>query len=351
MEADKIRNLIARGEVEDAINVFRLGISDPSHKNTIILICAKYENIKSNNIKGIISHSDYMLEINKINNDLLELLIIVERSKKELTSKSQNIRVPEIILSLINNNCVLETSDEALEVAFKEILFNIEAKKEPFFAVKLMILESQTEWFSKVNSILAENINIILSLENEPDTLENRKEIVQIKEHSKQLTSILKRYEGYKYDLVRKFELFDKIVFNRSTKDKTEIFRWIIHLTFNPSTVRSRTNFINDFSGNEEILPVAVYRRYDPKISFNIYLSKDEVKEVQKTYGFGEGFQDDPAIYLYERSASGLPDKILNQKVYPRIIDEVFALEKRFPQDVEIHEHILGIGSFEIALG
>lgn len=344
MNISTIKHLIADGKTELAIEEFQVSPVDNKYENSIIMLKTRYDNLKVKNIKGIISNSDFTLELNSINNDILELLTSIDAAKSNISINDIQ-KLPNIILSYIDNNYILEMSDEILEVIYSEIMFHIEEGREDLFTVEIMNWKTHTELIDKCRKLLIDNTNLIEDLTKQNDTIENRKEIVNLKTHSKKLVKVLNMFDVYKTDLIQKLKLFNKIIINASTNDIIEIFRWIIITTYNPSSIRTWSNGENLLTKNKEDLSIAIFKDYNPKIAFNIWVKEEDLKTH---YGFDEAFHENPSIYLYYKNATSLPRNIINQKVYPMLIEEVFALYKRQIDEVNNKEYLFSMGVIPI---
>lgn len=66
----EIKTLIAKGKIEEAIQ--KLMVS--SRDDQLIMLSARYNQIKNQNNSGIITHDNFTIEINKITNSLLSIL-------------------------------------------------------------------------------------------------------------------------------------------------------------------------------------------------------------------------------------------------------------------------------------
>lgn len=86
-----IMNLIAANKVEKAIDTLRESeiISSNNRINSqITMLSSRYESLKEDSIKGILSASEKSLQEAKINNDILELLENLENPPTTLSSNS-----------------------------------------------------------------------------------------------------------------------------------------------------------------------------------------------------------------------------------------------------------------------
>ncbi|MCP3929973.1 MAG: hypothetical protein GY705_12840 [Bacteroidetes bacterium] len=66
----EIRSLIANGKTKNAIEKIQANWDD----NTITLLAARFNRINSQNNLGILPHADYVIELNRITNSLLNTL-------------------------------------------------------------------------------------------------------------------------------------------------------------------------------------------------------------------------------------------------------------------------------------
>lgn len=348
MDTKPIKDLIASGKIPEALDFLLKKTYQTVHENIIISIKARYEAIMSKQMKGIISSIDYILEINKVNNDILEF---TELLKGVNQNELEQTYIPEIILSFKNNKYLLEYSNENLQLIFKEIWNNIIEERYPYFSVKIISVETQKDVLVELKRMLEENRKIIIEYSNYNPTVENRKKVVETKEHSKILKKLILQFEKYQYSLVRKIQLLKKIEVYIPDEDIAEIFRHLIEITWNGSLHYSSTNGINDFSGKKEVYPISVYKKYDPKINFSIRISKEEMEELKVVLEVNEKCWNSPQIFLYEEFASRLPRHIKNEKVYPKMINEIYRMEQNENFDFVGKEYLFTIGSFEIAIG
>lgn len=76
IQADKIRKLLASGELEKALAEWVQGIdaADTDMLKTSIALQARYRKLETDQAKGILAQADYNLEFNRIQEDVLSLL-------------------------------------------------------------------------------------------------------------------------------------------------------------------------------------------------------------------------------------------------------------------------------------
>ena len=80
----KLRNTISEGQVETALRMLREYVAgrDDYMVNDVVLIMARYNNYKRQNMMGTISHEQYSLENNKLVFAILELVKVLEEKEK-----------------------------------------------------------------------------------------------------------------------------------------------------------------------------------------------------------------------------------------------------------------------------
>jgi len=93
---DNYRKLIANGNtdllIEELLN------NKSKHSDEIVLIISRWNELKKQNIKGIISQADFELERNKINNSLLIAL------KNDDNSSSNSLRTKDRVFNYLYDN-------------------------------------------------------------------------------------------------------------------------------------------------------------------------------------------------------------------------------------------------------
>lgn len=99
MNKEELKNLVAKGKLEDAINLL-VEISNQFllyFNEDIILLSSRFNTIKSEKIKGIIRSEDYSIESNSITNSILKIISLIdELDISKIKKKSDSIILKEI---------------------------------------------------------------------------------------------------------------------------------------------------------------------------------------------------------------------------------------------------------------
>lgn len=99
---DRLRTLIGKGNTPEALEFLMNDEYGHTHQKEILILNNRYNSIKLQNIKGVLKNEDYNLEINKINNDLLDLIEQIEKNVQhpnwKVNYKKYLILLPVIIV-------------------------------------------------------------------------------------------------------------------------------------------------------------------------------------------------------------------------------------------------------------
>ena len=92
---EKIKDLISINEIESALD--RLdNLVNTNQSSQLTLLKSRYHLLKNNQISGILSHSDYTLELNKIKFSLLQLAAKLGTSENSSIRNSGSLSISKI---------------------------------------------------------------------------------------------------------------------------------------------------------------------------------------------------------------------------------------------------------------
>ncbi len=115
---DKLRKLIAKGNTSEALEFLMNDEYGQSHQKEILILNSRFNSIKSQNIKGVLKNEDYNLEINKINNDIIDLIEQIDKNVqhpiKRIKYKKHLILLP--IIAVLGIAYFYWSSEPDLEV-------------------------------------------------------------------------------------------------------------------------------------------------------------------------------------------------------------------------------------------
>lgn len=237
---DIVRKHISNGDAEGAINEFKKYAKDiQSFMPEIMLLESRLERLKKANREGVITKSDFDLEINRINKSIIEIVALVE-SKTDTTyvrlnKKRKNILyvaiLPLTILLFTSlywlqqkshknkiNEQILQTSNEALDISKKILLKNQEVFLEIFkhqidkekIQEKSISLFHYQEYKGQISKVIAELENLdTLSNLNSPEK-DSMRQLLYILVEMQQLIYETTNHGLSSHDSYRK-KIFDEL--------------------------------------------------------------------------------------------------------------------------------------------
>ncbi|MEN0005875.1 MAG: hypothetical protein AAF798_17125 [Bacteroidota bacterium] len=88
MQIDQIKNILIRGKYKEVFKHLKtLEPLNPKHKKEIFILEARFHDISSSYAKGTISYDQQLLEINRIRESLLEIIINLEQKAEKVEAE------------------------------------------------------------------------------------------------------------------------------------------------------------------------------------------------------------------------------------------------------------------------
>ena len=107
---EKIQSYLVRGEIEEALNLLISGLDSSQQRrdhDNALMLKAKWENIKQEQLRGIISRQEYEVSVNKIIAGVQTITNEIDYAEKSKSEIHNNIKVSKIWLILIPFICII----------------------------------------------------------------------------------------------------------------------------------------------------------------------------------------------------------------------------------------------------
>ena len=99
---DKLQALIGKAKTQEALDVLNDELSGTSEGNTITLLRARWNNNQKSYGLGLLSNSDYMMEMNRINYALLSVISDLEDNRSSAQTASTQQKAEAAITNVYN---------------------------------------------------------------------------------------------------------------------------------------------------------------------------------------------------------------------------------------------------------
>lgn len=107
---EKVQSCLVRGEIEDALNLLISGLDGSQQRrdhDNALMLKAKWENIKQEQLRGTLSRPEYELAVNKIIAGIQTITNEIDYAEKSKSEFNSNRQMPKTWLLIIPAICIL----------------------------------------------------------------------------------------------------------------------------------------------------------------------------------------------------------------------------------------------------